>query len=185
MLMLLTSQRQLGAGRAPFDGPGDFPPTVRQMSWAQRQASQGKYDARFKGAFAEKLSATSKNMPDDARGKCVGADARRSRVIFTILLLARARCAATSRHASNWCALTNLQYLNSIADLLKEFTGKDAAWSEDGVCEPPNYNSKGFRRRQESDRARGPERSISILARALPDEKLNGTNGFRYDGAGP
>jgi len=58
----------------------------------------------------------------------VGADAAAvARHYFTILFTrARRKVAQQQPPRVELVRLTNLQYLNSIADLLKEFTGKDA-----------------------------------------------------------
>src|SRR5262249_43946494 len=73
--------------------------------------------------------------------------------------------------------LTNLQHLNSLADLLKEFTGRDKLPGSERGLRAVYYDSKGF-----DAEKRAVERVDSQIdfdfGEGKPDPKLVGTNGF-------
>src|SRR5437867_613241 len=88
---------------------------------------KGKYDDSLRGDWPiEKLSRyIDKNMPDDAPEKCVGQDAETvARYIYDAFYSREARL---RNHPARieLVRLTNRQYLNTVADLIKGFTGND------------------------------------------------------------
>src|SRR5258706_15708096 len=88
---------------------------------------KGKYDDALHGDWSiEKLARyIDKNMPDDAPEKCVGQDAEAvARYIYDAFYSREAR-ARNHPARVELARLTNRQYANTVADLLKHFTGTD------------------------------------------------------------
>src|SRR2546430_2097422 len=98
---------------------------------------KGEYDDALRGDWAiEKLVRyIDKNMPDDAPEKCQGPDAEAvARYIYDAFYSREARLRNHPPRVE-LVRLTNRQYLNTIADLLRHFTGSDGAaagWSLTG-----------------------------------------------------
>lgn len=90
---------------------------------------KGKYDDPLHGDWSiEKLTRyIDKNMPDDAPEKCIGPDAAAAaRYIYDAFYSREAR-ARNHPARVELVRLTNRQYMNTVADLLKQFSGNDAA----------------------------------------------------------
>jgi hypothetical protein len=107
----------------------------------------GKYDDALVGDWSlEKLTRyISRNMPDDDPGTVTVADAQAvSRYINDTFYSRQAR-ARNNPARVELVRLTNRQYVNTVADLLKGFTGDDAPiGTERGL--QANYRSGGRRR---------------------------------------
>jgi len=117
-------------------------------------------------------------MPDDNPGKVAGQDAAAvARYIYDTFYSREARLRSNKPPRVELVRLTNLQYLNSVADLIKEFTVRDGPLSEERGLQATYYSSKDFA---------GDKKAIERLDRQVdfdfgagaPDEKLQGTNGF-------
>src|SRR5688500_2854168 len=88
---------------------------------------KGKYDDALYGDWSlEKLSRyIDKNMPEDAPEKCVGTNAAAvARYIFDAFYSTEAR-ARNNPARVELVRLTNRQYVNTVADLLKRFGNED------------------------------------------------------------
>src|SRR5258706_9661730 len=89
---------------------------------------KGKYDSALHGDWSlEKLTRyIDKNMPDDAPETCVGPQAAAvARYIYDAFYSREARL-RNHPPRIELVHLTNRQYVNTVADLLKQFTGADA-----------------------------------------------------------
>ena len=94
---------------------------------------KGKYDSALHGDWSlEKLTRyIDKNMPEDAPEKCVGADAEAvARFINDAFYSREARARNHPAHIE-LARLTNRQYVNTVADLIKSFTASDATPGEE------------------------------------------------------
>src|SRR2546426_9528836 len=86
---------------------------------------KGKYEGPLQGERSlEKLTRyIERNMPDDDPGKCVGENAAAvARYIYDSFYSREARSRSNKAPRVELVRLTNLQYLNSVADLIKGFT---------------------------------------------------------------
>jgi hypothetical protein len=146
----------------------------------QGQGVLGKHEGPLQGDRSlDRLTRyIARNMPDDAPGTCTGEDAAAvAQYIYHAFYSQEARARTTKPPRIELVHLTNLQYLNSVADLFKEFTAQDQPLGAEHGLLAVYYNSKGFD---------GDRKTIERLDRVVdfdfgehsPDEKLNGTNGF-------
>ncbi len=140
----------------------------------------GKYDGPLQGDRPlEKLTRyIERNMPEDAPGTCQSKDALAvAKYIYDTFYSAEARLRNTKPPRVELAHLTNRQYLNSVADLLKEFTGRDGALSNEPGLRAAYYNSRD---------SNGDKKVIERIDREIdfdfgeksPDPKCDGTNGF-------
>jgi hypothetical protein len=107
---------------------------------------KGKYDHPLQGERPlEKLARyIERNMPDDHPGKCTGPEAQAvARYIFDAFYSPQAQARIHPVHIE-LARLTNKQYLNTIADLLKHFTGADEPVGPKRGLQATYYNSKDF-----------------------------------------
>ena len=107
---------------------------------------KGKHEDPLQGERSlEKLSRyIERNMPDDAPGKCVGEDAAAvARYIYDAFYSREARLRNHPPRVE-LLRLTNRQYLNTVADLLKHFAGKDGPLSSERGLNANYYNSRNF-----------------------------------------
>ena len=114
---------------------------------------KGKYNDALHGDWAiEKLTRyIDKNMPDDAPEKCVGADAEAvARFIYDSFYSREAR-ARNHPPRIELLHLTNRQYVNTVADLLKQFTGFDKPPATEHGLRAIYYNSRDFRGNKKVD----------------------------------
>src|SRR6185503_13957003 len=90
---------------------------------------KGKYNDALYGDWSiEKLTRyIDKNMPDDDPGKCIGADAAAVARYINDAFYSREARARNKPPRIELVRLTNRQYVNTVADLLKSFTGADEA----------------------------------------------------------
>jgi cytochrome c553 len=90
-----------------------------------------------------------KNMPDDAPEKCVGADAAAVARYINDAFYSREARARNHPARIDLARLTNRQYVNTVADLLKSFGGADATPGEErglsGNYRPNNRRGGGNR----------------------------------------
>src|SRR5438552_4536253 len=108
---------------------------------------KGKYDDALRGDWTiEKLTRyIDKNMPDDAPEKCKGPDAEAvARYIYDTFYSREAR-ARDHPARIELVHLTNRQYGNTVADLLKYFTGKDDAAEGEPGLKAAYYSARDFR----------------------------------------
>src|SRR5437660_9441329 len=108
---------------------------------------KGKYDDALRGDWAiEKLTRyIDKNMPDDAPEKCKGPDAEAvARYIYDAFYSREAR-ARDHPARIELVHLTNRQFGNTVADLLKHFTGKDDPAEGEHGLKATYYSSRDFR----------------------------------------
>lgn len=93
------------------------------------EGMKGKYDDALHGDWSmEKLTRyIDKSMPEDAPEKCVGEDAQKvARYIYDAFYSREAR-ARNHPPRVELVRLTNRQYVNTVADLIKSFAGSEAA----------------------------------------------------------
>src|SRR5215510_12857004 len=108
---------------------------------------KGKYDDALVGDWPiERLTRyIDKNMPDDAPEKCVGPDAEAvARYIYDAFYSREARLRNHPPRVE-LVRLTNRQYLNAVADLMKRFTGQDQPPGEERGLRAIYYKSRDFR----------------------------------------
>jgi cytochrome c553 len=149
---------------------------------------KGKYDGPLQGERSlEKLARyVERNMPDDNPGKLSADDAATvARYIYDTFYSRDARLRSSRPPRVELVRLTNLQYLNSVADLLKEFT------PQSGTGVPPDarvsraeiglraayYNSKDFNGDKKT-LERVDQQVDADFGAGRPDPALEGTNGF-------
>jgi len=185
-LLLLLSQLSLGAAERHASGRDIFRQRCAGCHGRGGEGVTGKYDGPLQGDRSlEKLTRyIERNMPDDAPGTCQGQDAVAvAGYIYQAFYSLEARSRNTKPPRVELARLTNRQYLNSVADLLKEFTGRDAALSDEQGLRAAYYNSSGFD---------GDKKVIERIDREIdfdfgenkPDPKLDGTNGFSIQWSG-
>jgi hypothetical protein len=107
---------------------------------------KGKFEGPLQGERPlDKLTRyIERNMPDDAPGKCVGANARAVAIyIYGAFYSREARARNHPAHVE-LAHLTNKQYLNTVADLLKRFTGTDPKPGPERGLSASYYNSRNF-----------------------------------------
>jgi len=141
---------------------------------------KGKYDGALQGERPlEKLTRyIERNMPDDAPGTCTGQDAESvARYIYQTFYSQEARLRSNKPPRIELLRLTNLQYYNSVADLIKDFTGKDGAPGEEHGLRATYYSWKDFNGDKKAIERVDPEVDFDY-GEGFPDEKVKGTNGF-------
>ncbi len=141
-----------GAERQP-DGRAIYREQCVKCHGKNGEGVKNKYkDALYGDWSIEKLTRyIDKNMPDDDPEKCVGADAEAvARYINDAFYSPEAR-ARNKPPRIELVRLTNRQYVNTVADLLKTFTGNDEALGTErglrGNYQPRRaMDRKGFER---------------------------------------
>jgi len=107
---------------------------------------KGKYDDPLRGdhPLDKLIRYIDRNMPDDDPSKCVGRDAEAvGRFIYDAFYSREARLRKNPPRVE-LVRLTKRQYVNTVADLLKEFTGKDAAISTERGLQAAYFKHKDF-----------------------------------------
>src|SRR2546429_7791627 len=109
---------------------------------------KGEYDDALRGDWAiEKLIRyIDKNMPDDAPEKRVGPDAEAvARYIYDAFYSREARMRNHPPRVE-LARLTNRQYLGTVADLIRHFTGNDGRMSGERGLQATYYSARNFNR---------------------------------------
>ena len=126
LCLLLGSPVVLGAERRQ-NGGEIYRKMCAKCHGRNGEGVKGKYNDGLHGDWSiEKLTRyIDKNMPDDAPEKCVGSEAEAvARYIYDAFYSREARVRNHPPRVE-LVRLTNRQYLHTIADLLKQFTGAD------------------------------------------------------------
>jgi len=179
LALLLCSQQSLVGAQPPLTGSQIFRQLCAKCHGGNGQGVKGKYDDALQGDWSqEKLSRyIDKKMPDDDPGRCRGPEAEAvARYIYDSFYSSQARL---RRHPPRieLLHLTNRQYANTVADLIKYFTGNDGPLTEERGLRALYYNSREFD---------GDKKVFERVERQFGfdfgadnwDPKLNGTNGF-------
>lgn len=159
------------------NGRGIYKQQCAKCHGKNGEGVKGKYDDALVGDWSiEKLTRyIGKNMPDDDPGTCVGPDAEAvSRFIYDGFYSREAR-ARNHPARVELVHLTNRQYQNAVADLIKFFTGKDNPVGERRGLKATYFGSQGFNRksREQVDRAVDFD-----FGKTRPEAVGEGTNGF-------
>jgi hypothetical protein len=166
------------AGARQLTGPEIFKKQCAKCHGAHGEGVKGKYDDPLQGERPlEKLVRyIEKKMPDDKPGSCTGQNATNvATYIYNAFYSRDARLRSAKPPRVELARLTNRQYVNSVADLLREFTGKDGAVSEEHGLRANYYNSRHF----DKSVIERVDRQIDFdFGEGLPNEKMAGTNGF-------
>ncbi|HKS38009.1 MAG TPA: DUF1592 domain-containing protein [Verrucomicrobiae bacterium] len=138
-----------------------------------------KYDDALRSDWPiEKLTRyIDKNMPEDAPEKCNGPDAEAvARYIYDAFYSREARL-RNHPPRIELVRLTNRQYLNTVADLLKHFTGQEGTASGERGLRASYYSSRNFR---ENNKAfERVDRHVDFdFGTNSPSGEPPGTNGF-------
>ena len=160
-------------------GPEIFSKQCARCHGRKGEGVRGKFDGPLQGdrTLENLICYIDKKMPEDDPSKCVGKDAELvAKYIYGAFYSQEARLRTSKPPRIELVHLTNRQYLNSIADLLGEFTSKNNPEGEPGL-RATYYTSKDFA---------GDKKAIERVdqtvdfdyADGFPDEKLKGTNGF-------
>jgi hypothetical protein len=162
----------------PLTGPEIFKKQCAMCHGKNGEGVKGKFEDPLQGERSlEKLTRyIERNMPDDKPGSCVGENATNvAKYIYNAFYSREARLRGAKPPRIELARLTNRQYLNSVADLLKEFTGRDGSLSEEHGLRANYYNSRHF---DKSVVERTDGQVDFDFGEGLPDEKMAGTNGF-------
>jgi Protein of unknown function (DUF1592)/Protein of unknown function (DUF1588)/PA14 domain/Cytochrome C oxidase, cbb3-type, subunit III len=179
LAVLVFNQPGLFGAQHPLTGSQIFHQLCAKCHGGNGQGVKGKYDDALQGDWSlEKLTRyIDKKMPDDDPGRCRGADAEAvARYIYGSFYSRQARLHGHAPRIE-LLHLTNRQYANTVADLIKYFTGNDGQLTEERGLRALYYNSHDF----EGDKKvyERVERQVGIdFGPANWDPKLNGTNGF-------
>jgi hypothetical protein len=179
LLFLMTGSLVVAAEKHPA-GRDIFRQECSKCHGRKGEGVKGKYEGPLRGERSlEKLTRyIERNMPDDNPGKLATGDAAAvAHYIYETFYSREARVRSSKPPRVELVRLTNLQYLNSVADLFKEFSGKDDPVSKELGLQATYYSSRDFA---------GDKKSIERVERQVdfdygggaPDEKLQGTNGF-------
>src|SRR5262245_65346242 len=123
LLFLVSSQHIVRGAEQNKKGREIFRQLCVKCHGRNGEGVKGKYDDALRGDWpVEKLTRyIDKNMPDDAPDKCVGPDAEAvARYIYDAFYSREARLRNHPPRVE-LARLTNRQYLNTVADLLKRF----------------------------------------------------------------
>lgn len=175
--LLIISLASQASGRQ-LTGPEIFKKQCAKCHGKNGEGVKGKFEGPLQGerSIERLIRYISRNMPDDKPGSCTGQNATNvAKYIYDAFYSREARLRSAKPPRIELTRLTNRQYLNSVADLLKEFTGKDSALAQEHGLRANYYNSRHFEK-SVSERV-DPEVDFDFGA-GVPDEKMAGTNGF-------
>ena len=179
LLCLLLAQQDLLGAEPNKKGREIFRQLCVKCHGKSGEGVKGKYDDALVGDWPiEKLTRyIDKNMPDDAPDKCVGPDAEAAaRYIYDAFYSREARLRNHPPRVE-LVRLTNRQYLNTVADLIKHFTGSDATEGGERGLRASYYNSRNFNRT--TNAFERVDRQVNFdFGEGFPDQVLAGTNGF-------
>jgi len=178
LCLLLTRQGLLGAEQNKR-GHEIFRQMCAKCHGRNGEGVKGKYDDALRGDWPiEKLIRyIDKNMPDDAPQKCVGPEAVAvARYIYDAFYSREARIRNHPPRVE-LVRLTNRQYLNTVADLIRHFNGSDGVVAGERGLRASYYSSRNFNR--ESKIFERVDRQVSFdFGEGNPDQVPVGTNGF-------
>lgn len=176
---LLTSS--LGAKGREASGKDLYAQQCAKCHGRLGEGVEKKYKDPLVGDWSvEKLTRyISKSMPDDAPGTCTGKDAEKVAQFIHDAFYSREAQARLHPPRVELVRLTNRQYVNTVADLLRSFSspsGDDRLTSERGV-RVTYYDSRNF----QGDKKRLSRVDANIdfdFLKADPEGKALGTNEF-------
>jgi mono/diheme cytochrome c family protein len=162
--------------RAP-DGKAIYRQQCAKCHGRQGEGVEAKYKEPLAGDWSvEKLTRyISKSMPDDAPGTCVGEDAEAVAQFMHDAFYSRDAQARLHPARVELVRLTNRQYVNTVADLLRSFTGEQHAGTSERGLNVTYYNSRNF----QSDKKRLSRIDSTIdfdFLKSDPEGKALGTN---------
>src|SRR5213593_342818 len=134
LLAFLVNQSAQGASDRRLTGPEIFRQHCAKCHGRNGEGVKGKFEGPLQGerSLEKLIRYIERNMPDDDPGKCVGENAAAvARYIYDSFYSREARSRSNKAPRVELVRLTNLQYLNSVADLIKGFTGKEAGLSDE------------------------------------------------------
>src|SRR5580704_14010652 len=143
---LLFGQPCLFGGQKSLAGSRIFRQQCAKCHGGKGEGVKGKYDDALHGDWSlEKLTRyIDKKMPDDDPGRCRGPEAEAvARYIYDSFYSRQARLGGHAPRIE-LLHLTNRQYANTIADLIKYFTDSDGPLTEERGLRAVYYNSKDF-----------------------------------------
>lgn len=146
LLCLVSSQPQFVGAQRRLTGREIFTQQCAKCHGRNGQGVTGKYDGPLHGDRPlDKLSRyIEKAMPDDDPGKVVGDDAVAvARYIYDAFYSREARLRNNPPRVE-LVRLTNRQYVNTVADLIKHFTGSDGAPTGERGLRATYYSAKDF-----------------------------------------
>jgi hypothetical protein len=144
--MLLTSS-VVGAADRRLEGAKIYRQLCSKCHGRNGDGVKGKYDDALHGDWSlEKLTRyIDKNMPEDGPEKCVGPDAEAvARYIYDAFYSREAR-ARNHPARIELLRLTNRQYVNTVADLLRHFAGDEPGLPKEHGLNGTYYHSRDFR----------------------------------------
>jgi Protein of unknown function (DUF1592)/Protein of unknown function (DUF1588)/PA14 domain/Cytochrome C oxidase, cbb3-type, subunit III len=166
------------ASARPLSGPEIFKKQCAKCHGKNGEGVKGKFEDPLQGERSlERLTRyIERNMPDDKPGSCTGENATNvAKYIYDAFYSRQARLRGAKPPRIELARLTNRQYLNSVADLLKEFTGHDGKVSDEHGLRASYYNSRHY----DKSVVERTDRQVDFdFGDGLPDEKMAGTNGF-------
>jgi hypothetical protein len=176
---LLLSGHGLSGAQPQQAGSQIFRQQCAKCHGRKGEGVKGKYEDALHGDWSiEKLTRyIHKNMPDDDPGTVGAADAEAvARFIYSSFYSREARLRDHPPRI-DLVHLTNRQYLNSVADLIKHFTGDDAALTGERGVHAAYFSSKDFDdKKKVFDRA---DREIGFdFGETGLDPRLKSTNGL-------
>ncbi len=178
LCLLLNPQGALGAEQNKR-GREIFRQECAKCHGRNGEGVKGKYDDALRGDWPiEKLTRyIDKNMPDDAPEKCAGPDADAvARYIHDAFYSREARLRNHPPRVE-LVRLTNRQYLNTVADLIKHFTGNDGAMTGERGLPASYYSSRNFNR--DAKALERVDRQVNFdFGEGNPESVPVGTNGF-------
>src|SRR6266404_1670729 len=179
LLLLAMCPRQLDAAERHLAGREIFLQQCAKCHGRNGEGVKGKHDEPLRDDRPlDKLTRyIERAMPDDNPGKCVGEDAAAvARYIYDAFYSREARL-RNHPPRIELLRLTNRQYLNSVADLLKHFTGNDGPLTSERGLRATYYKSKNFN--DEKKAFERVDRQVDFdFAQGDDHDLLSGTNGF-------
>src|SRR6266487_3587162 len=146
LFCLASSQSPLAGTERRLTGREVFSRECAKCHGRNGQGVKGKYDGPLHGDRPlEKLTRyIEKAMPDDDPGKVMGEDAVAvARYIYDAFYSREARLRNNPPRVE-LVRLTNRQYVNTVADLIKHFTGNDGVVSNEHGLRAIYYSAKDF-----------------------------------------
>ena len=179
LLVLLLIPSMLPAAEKRAAGRDIYRQQCAKCHGRNGEGVKDKYDDALHGDRSlEKLTRyIDKAMPEDDPGKCVGEDAAAvARYIYDAFYSREARIRKNPPRVE-LVRLTNRQYVNTVADLLKRFTGPDGAPTDERGLQAVYYDAKDFN---------GDKKLLERVDRRIDfdfndsafEPKLTSTNGF-------